>query len=295
MPVTEVAASPTAQPTATETPEPTEIPDPMLHAAETLGADWGSLEKVGDQWIYDSPEDVIVGKDVEVTLGTLKIDGVDRSAILVDGQWPIALENESGDWAETGIEYVDVTRPLVDEEGNSVSLTYEFRGDPAKMVTGFFVANGETYTENGVDFLPVAASLDGKSDGGLMLTNLTLPLEQDLPSSTFWARVRTYSNNIYIQGDTSTVPAKGNFSLSQLERGEVFLTGVWFDVNNIETEIETARQSGNAFNENRLTRMLENREKIRRLFDNIMERRFDSSMLGEIELHAPVFFGVAGR
>ncbi|MEX2144011.1 MAG: hypothetical protein WD740_05395 [Anaerolineales bacterium] len=246
--------------------------DPMLDAAETLGADWGSLEKVGDQWIYDSPEGVIVGKDIEVTLGTLSIDGVDRSAILVDGEWPIALENESGEWEKTGIEYVDVTKPLVDAEGNPLPLTYKYLGSPPQSVSGFFVANREAFIEDDVEYQPIAVSLDGRFDSP-MLTTLTAPGK---PGS-----VATYRNGQYVQGDQGRTNFDSSTVASYLEEGEVFYAQFIFDFpGELEAKLSDAKASNNEFLTMLFTKMISNREIFRAIFDHVMNGQFDKSYLG---------------
>ena len=74
MATTEPTAALTAISSATSTS--TEIPDLVLEASQNLPEGSGSLTKDGEQWTFDSPESVIVGKDIPVQLNTLTIDGV---------------------------------------------------------------------------------------------------------------------------------------------------------------------------------------------------------------------------
>ncbi|MEX2144012.1 MAG: hypothetical protein WD740_05400 [Anaerolineales bacterium] len=281
-----VESSPTAQPTATETATPTEIPDPMLQAAESLGADWGSLEKVGDQWIYDSPEDVIVGKDVEVTLGTLNIDGVDRSAILVDGEWPIALENEAGDWEQTPIQYVDVKKPLVNSDGTPLYLGCD--PDTAgqfKIFNCFLVKSGETFVENEVEYTQAAVSLN---EQGLAFTMFIFQGQ----AATATPSLMVYPSRIYTEGQSGLRGIGNGFKYSQLEVGEVFFLRPAYDRENLEKNIERLRSEGNQVAVFINEKILEFRDAAINIFSNINANKFHEDMLNHFEFSGSSIVGI---
>jgi hypothetical protein len=282
VPATETV-SPTSPPTATETA----IPDPMLEAAQNLGADWGNLRQEGEQWFYSSPDGVIVGKDVPVELSTINIDGIDRNAIVIGGQWPIAIQNEAGQWKKTNSAYIDVTKPLVDTQGNPIPLTFKFiKEDESKGMNMFLVKSGESYSKNGVEYAPVAISVDSSLDG-LMFTGLLVPLDDAARGEN----LLRYPNFVYTQ-DFYSLRLDKEFKFSQLEVGEVFFLRAIFDTLNLDEKLEEAMSSGSVEREHFYRRMIEYSETFNNLFESLQERKFDNDFLNSLIIPFAYVIGI---
>ena len=289
-----------ARPPATLIPSPTTT---LSFEDVILPEGSGSLEKVDHQWIFDSPEDVATGKDIQVRLTKLVIDEVERNVLVEPSGFPLFILNQgTAEWEQTGIEYVDVIKPLVDSERNPIPLTYEYLNDERYTISGFFVANGDVLTRDEVNFLPIAASIDGNPKGGLMLTMLTIPIPIGRPTtgSEAYPVVMQYNDSIFVfRGEVllPTVPADDYF-LATIEEGEVFYLNTQVDSylsDNFEQEIQDAQSSGNVLGLYRLNQMLENRDISLDLFDHLINGGFDLVMLDHLDLWGRKSIGVSAR
>jgi len=284
------AATQAAIPTATSTP--TEAPDPVLEASQSLPEGSGTFTKEGEQWIFNSPEGVEAGKNVSVQWlkHTYEDETTQNWIALVDNPgWPLFVQNEAGEW-QTALEYMDVKRPLVDTKGNPVALTCEddgtegFYGDSSFTASCFFVVKGLPFYEDDIAYIPVAIPLDGQYYSPMATLNVPVDL---------WGGNKVeYSNRVY-NPILVARSANRNSILPLLKQGDVFWLQFLYDSLNLDVMIEDYKNRGQTAALVRQGGKKENREKARALLRSVSSGTYNSPILKErLDLWIPADFGI---
>lgn len=274
-----------------ESPTPTEAPDAMIEASQNLPEGSGAIAKEGNSWIFNSPLEAEIGKNVPVKiLEHTYGDGTKENwiALVSHSEWPLFIQNEQGEW-ETALEYVEVKNPLVDEEGNALKLgcedSIQEQGSYLKCIV---VSNGEVFEEEGVRYLPGAISLDGEYDSP-MYVNFTIPEEVD-----WFIDVLTYKNRIYRQDGPSSgrQQIKNALNTLTLPKGDVFFVQFLYDVPGLEDLIKEFESEGKIDVVARFEHIKENRSRVNEVFNSILSSKYNPLMQERLDLWLTFIIGV---
>ena len=287
------------------TPTATEIPDPFESVILPEGS--GSLQKEGEQWFFNSSLTADLGKHVPVQISehTYEDGTVQTWLALVDHpEWPLFIQNETGGW-DTALEYVEVKRPLVNNAGEPVALDCslaEYEGEITPFVATeedvsvngwsildcFFIANGESFVEGAIEYLPVAVSLDGGTENP-MYTKAVVAFQDNYYYETY----DTYANRVFASPNEVELVIGQSLRrqiLDSLEVGDVLWVEAYTDRINADETIAWFRAQ--EWGEGAALAMegVKNwREKVKSVFGTIENGGYDNEMQGRIELWLPAF------
>ena len=288
------------------TPTATEIPDPFESVILPEGS--GSLQKEGEQWFFNSPLTADLGKHVPVQISehTYEDGTIQTWLALIDHpEWPLFIQNETGGW-DTALEYVEVKRPLVNNAGEPVELDCslaEFEGEITPFVATpddvlsngwsvldcFFVANGESFVEGNIEYLPIAVSLDGGMENPMYTRTVLAFLD-----NSNYVFFNTYANRVFVSPEEQELVFAQSLRrqlLDSLEVGDVFWVEAYTDRINADETVAWFRAQ---WPEGALAMEgVKNwREKVNSVFGSIENGNYDKEMQGRIELWLPVLIGI---
>jgi len=287
------------------TPTATEIPDPFEGLVLPEGS--GSLAKEGEQWFFSSPLAVEIGKHVLVQISehTYEDGTVQTWLALVDHpEWPLFIQNETGGW-ETALEYVEVKRPLVNNAAEPVELDCslaEFEGEITPFVAiqddvlsngwsvldCFFVANGESFVEGNIEYLPVAVSLDGGMENPMYTKTVIAFLD-----NSNYVFFNTYANRVFVAPEAAVInQSLRRQILDSFEVGDVLWVEAYTDRINADETIAWFRAQLSEEAALAMEGVKNWREKMLSVFSAIENGSYDKEMQVRNELWLPVLVGI---
>ncbi len=170
--------APAESKTPTESPAPTSTPD--FFEGIVLPGGTGTLHRDGDQWIFDSPLTVEIGKNVPVAItDQINVDGQTQTWLGLKDHpdWPLFIQNQDGSW-RGAMKYVKVTERFNFEDYDQI---YFLKAPSDSFVISGARAHGGCYGNDVSYYLyqlfPVIAGMPYQDEAGNWIGIFAVPLD----------------------------------------------------------------------------------------------------------------------